>query len=176
MSNHQLFYLFGERGFVLSSKMKILQFYQNFLTYLIVRDKSPEAIPPPRFQSGIFGYIEKNFVTLQNLFVYSIMVNGAFLLFVYLFEVAGTFQEYSETAYAISTLICCATVIRIFEVNKKEIFQLIDNIEHTVEMRNYYISSPRHNFIIIFGFNSRFAESQIESHFWRNQCICWKMD
>lgn len=120
--------------------MKILQMYQNFLTYVIVRDESTANIPILSSMVKVPDFIQKNFVTLKNLWVYSMMVSGVFCLLVFLSNDAQTFQEFSETIYAISTLICCFVVIRIFEVNKTHIFALIDNFEKTIDTRKKHFN------------------------------------
>lgn len=120
--------------------MKILQMYQNFLTYVIVRDESTANIPILSSMVKVPDFIQKNFVTLKNLWVYLMMVSGVFCLLVFLSNDAQTFQEFSETIYAISTLICCFVVIRIFEVNKTHIFALIDNFEKTIDTRKKHFN------------------------------------
>lgn len=120
--------------------MKILQMYQNFLTYVIVRDESTANNPIHSSMVKVPDFIQKNFVTLKNLWVYLMMVSGVFCLLVFLSNDAQTFQEFSETIYAISTLICCFVVIRIFEVNKTHIFALIDNFEKTIDTRKKHFN------------------------------------
>lgn len=132
--------------------MKVFQFYQNFLTYVIVRGEPPKAFA--KFSSGIkiIDLFQQHSFTLQKLFMYFIMTNSCICLTINLFLNAKTFQEYSETSYAILTLGACVLVVRIFEVNEAHIFKLIDNIEDAVKMRTSILNNPRVNSVNFHSF------------------------
>lgn len=87
--------------------MRVFQEYQKFLTYAIVR---PDSTTP--------DFLRKFNLNLKTLPIYLITSLAWGCLVAYLYDEARTFQEYSETFYALTTLASTTTALKIFEWKK----------------------------------------------------------
>lgn len=112
--------------------MKIFQVYQQFIAYFIVRDEVRKIKPLSSVDMKSFQH---NNISWKNAAVYFEMTLASGLFIVYINQCAKTFQEFSETIYAITTLNAGIFAMIIFELNKENIFELIDSLEVTINDR-----------------------------------------
>lgn len=114
--------------------MKILQTFEHELKYIYVRPDLEGRENSTDFIGKCLRLIGK-VSNPKTLHIYGMTVFNVECLVLFICWGAKSFEDYSETAYALAMVLVTASGLKLFESAKMKLFEIIENFEHVMEKR-----------------------------------------